>query len=102
MKALPLALLFGTMRERSKRDQQNTLANCTTCNRPLVLPLTQPLSLISKINRGDASDNFWFHHVKNPQLRYPLRRAVLGAEPSKSELGIKEEMEFKHKYNNKN
>lgn len=68
--------------------------NCIPCN-------CLSCSPISRIRQGQASDDsmFVFNHNKTPQLHYPLHRAMVGTEPSKSELGIKKEMEFKHKSN---
>lgn len=74
-----------------------------SCKLPSSPAVTQPLGLILKIHQGEASDNstFLFIMLKNPQLHYPLHCAVLGAEPSKSELGIRKKTEFKHKHNKK-
>lgn len=64
--------------------------------------LTQPLSLISKISQGKASDDSMFVFIRLKTHSCIIPSTMLGAEPSKSEFGIKEQVEFKHKGNNKN
>lgn len=88
LKALPLALLFD-WGECSKRGQQNT--HC-----PLILPLTRLLRPIPKTCQGEASVDRLFGFIL-----LKIHHAVLGQSPA-SDLGIKEEMKFKHKCNNKN
>lgn len=89
MKALPLALLFDWGDWCSKRGQQNT--HCS-----VILPLPQLLRPISKTCQGEACVDRLFGFIS-----LKTHHAMLGQSPA-SELGIKEEMKFKHKCNNKN